>query len=302
MGEVSETPQDEIPQAEQKEAGYEALDILQPKDLPRDCGFHPDSWIHNSPHENHEPLFRECLTSVFKDPPEWLLTNRNSSEFEKREANDEPRPQYFTFGDPSMLKRLSKNADTPEGQKEIEKVVDEIASKSRDRLTSPSSARDVVIAAYERMTQEHPNLLCFRGADFNPTSGYSGGDFSVGNLETAMEHYDQSIKGEKREKPVLAMLPLKALVQAYKRHLMGIECEHEWERGTIFMSTGGGSDRISFDHIRSSIRRLGMTPGKVRQRSSKIWRLPDGEAEREAIKEQFRQHTLKKDSSPEPAE
>lgn len=200
------------------------LEELTPKDMEGRRGFD-----FRSDYERSLKVREYYLASIVRAirDPRWIGMAIGSDEYNQAKFRGLPIPRFMEKEGVELLKQLATKTD---------KQLLEIAARM-DRLEyyieGQMQLNDLMVRAYQIMSEDYPDLNFFRGAEYDSKFGFRGLDFAVGNYPKSFIKSLNSVFDNPRIRPVLAMISIKDVVNEYSLGNLGFLSEGNWWRNSI---------------------------------------------------------------------
>lgn len=202
---------------------YEIIPELSSGDLPVGSGL-------DNPRE-FRPLLVKYIVKALQNP-DWLLVPKYTAAYYARVQQNLSRPQKLQEDDIWQLQELIQDGQEDELLNLAVRI-----EQNYLQLPHGMGEQDIVARALEIMGSEYANLTMFRGCDFNFQRGYTGIDFAVGDLPTALSfahmHTGLSRQIGRSTDQVVAMAKVRDVAWAYAHDKLSIGTEVTWGRGSL---------------------------------------------------------------------
>ena len=244
---------------------YRQISEMGPDDIVPGCGFYRE----DSKPEAETELFIDYLVAAIRGP-EWMLRHYTDPDYRNSVEQGLPVAQFANAHEVATLKEVLLLSDS-----ELRDVVRRFNEPDYRYSNKISDQGDLPIRALEIMTDQYPNLTFFRGTDFSVETIYTGTDFLIGDLPSAVSWSRQGFNLVPRKHPVIVAILVRDFVYEFTHGNASIRNGLPWKNDSwrLIMTAGNRNE--------------------TRNRIARVWRVPADHAKVDLLKKTFNQRAIR---------
>lgn len=194
---------------------YQSLPIFSVEHLRPGCGFSQDVKL------GYDTFLRGHFQKIFERP--GALADMSHRLFERLEPDWVDKTLEAVYKK-AYAAQMGLGSVSDESPADAARIIDE---RSNPYLMNGDQA--IIACVLAKISNTHPNMCFFRGANYKEGEGFSGADFSPGFLHQAIGYGHKSPFG-RRDMPVLVALKFSDAARLFEDGALSFFTEDNWSR------------------------------------------------------------------------